>query len=63
MWYEIIFPVIVGVVGMMLGIKIGFEDLARDLYHQYRIKPEEFEYIASGEYFWKRLNPFSNDRQ
>lgn len=60
--YEIIFPIIVGIVGMMLGIKTGFEYLARDLYEQMRLKPEEYKYITSGEYFWKSFRIFNNDR-
>lgn len=59
---EFVFPIFIGVVGMMLGVKIGFEYLANDFYTQGRIKPEERSYIASMEYFWKSFNIFGDDK-
>lgn len=48
---EFIFPITVGVIGMLLGIKIGIERLANDLYSQNRLHPDERTYITSMEYF------------
>ena len=48
---EFIFPILVGVIGMLLGIKIGIEQLANDLYSQDRLHPDEHTYITSIEYF------------
>lgn len=48
---EYLFPILVGVVGMLLGIKIGIERLANDLYSQDRLHPDERTYITSMEYF------------
>lgn len=48
---EFIFPIIVGIVGMLLGIKIGIERLANDLYSQDRLHPDEHTYITSIKYF------------
>lgn len=48
---EYLFPILVGVIGMLLGIKIGIERLADDLYSQDRLHPDERTYIASMEYF------------
>lgn len=63
MWYEIIFPVIIGIIGMLFGIKLGFQCLAQDLFEQMKLRPEEYKYITSSKYFWKCFNPFNNDRQ
>lgn len=46
-----LFPILVGVIGMLLGIKIGIERLANDLYSQNRLQPDEHTYITSIEYF------------
>ena len=48
---EYLFPIFVGVIGMLLGIKIGIERLADDLYSQNRLYPNEHTYITSMEYF------------
>lgn len=48
---EYLFPIFIGVVGMLLGIKIGIERLANDLYSQDRLHPNERTYITSMEYF------------
>lgn len=48
---EYLFPILVGIVGMLLGIKIGIERLANDLYSQNRLHPDEHTYIISIEYF------------
>ena len=48
---EYLFPFIVGVIGMLLGIKIGIERLANDLYSQYRLHPDERTYLTSMKYF------------
>lgn len=48
---EFIFPIIVGIAGMLLGIKIGIERLANDLFDQSRISPNEHTYITSMEYY------------
>ena len=48
---EFIFPIIVGIAGMLLGIKIGIEQLANDLIDQNRISPREHAYMTSIEYF------------
>ena len=50
---DFIFPIIVGIAGMLLGIKIGIEQLANDLIDQNRISPREHAYITSIEYFKK----------
>lgn len=50
---DFIFPIIVGIVGMLLGIKIGIEQLANDLIDQNRISPREHTYITSIEYLKK----------
>ena len=48
---EILFTVFVGIIGMCLGIKIGIERLADDLYRQDRLHPDEHTYITSMKYF------------
>ena len=48
---EYLFPILVGIVGMLLGIKIGIERLADDLYSQDRLHPDEHTYITSIGYF------------
>ena len=48
---EYLFPILVGIVGMLLGIKIGIERLADDLYSQDRLHPDEHTNITSIEYF------------
>lgn len=48
---EFIFPIIVGIVGMLLGIKIGIERLADDLRDHSRISPNEHSYMTSMEYY------------
>lgn len=48
---EYLFPIFVGVIGMLLGIKIGIERLANDLYSQNRLHPDEHTYITSMKYF------------
>lgn len=48
---EYLFPILVGVIGMLLGIKIGIEQLANNLYSQDRLHPDEHTYITSMEYF------------
>ena len=48
---ECLFPFLVGVVGIFLGIKIGIERLANDLYSQERLHPDERAYITSMKYF------------
>lgn len=42
-----IIPIIVGVIGMLLGVKIGIERLAKDLLDQNRINLNEHAYITS----------------
>jgi hypothetical protein len=48
---EFICPIIAGIVGILLGIKIGIERLANDLMDQSRISPNEHTYMTSIEYF------------
>ena len=48
---DIILHLIVGIVGMLLGIKIGIERLADDLRDQSRISPNEHSYMTSMEYY------------
>ena len=48
---EYLFPILIGVIGMLLGIKIGIERLANDLIEQNRISPNEHAYMTSIEYF------------
>ena len=48
---EFLFHLLVGVVGIFLGIKIGIERLANDLYSQERLHPNEHIYITSVKYF------------
>ena len=48
---EYLFPIFVGVIGMLLGNKIRIERLADDLYSQDRLHPDEHTYITSIEYF------------
>lgn len=48
---EYLFSILVGIIGMLLGIKIGIERLANDLYSQDRLHPDEHTYLTSIEYF------------
>lgn len=48
---ECLFIILMGVVGALLGIKIGIERLANDLYSQDRLHSDEHTYITSIEYF------------
>ena len=59
--FELISLVLIGIIGMMLGIKAGIEYLARDLQEQGRLSPEECKYIISNEYFWKSFRLFDDD--
>ena len=47
---DIILHLIVGIVGMLLGVKAGIEKLSYDLYDQNRISIEEHTYITSIKY-------------
>ena len=58
---ELISLVLIGIIGMMLGIKAGIEYLARDLQEQGRISTEECNYITSGRYFWESFRLFDDD--
>lgn len=60
---ELIFAIIVGVLGMLMGIKLGIAHLAEDLLHQLRLKPEEYSYINSWEYFKKCFKLFDDDNE
>lgn len=47
---DIILHLIVGIVGMLLGVKAGIEKLSYDLYDKNRISIEEHTYITSIKY-------------
>lgn len=55
---ELIFTIIVGILGILIGIKLGISYLAGDLLHQLRLKPEEYSYINSWKYFKKCFKLF-----
>lgn len=60
---ELIIHILIGVIGVFLGIKVGFEYLSSDLYEQNRIGPNEYDYINSWKYFRKCFKFFDVDSE
>lgn len=58
---ELIICILVGIVGVFFGIKVGFEHLASNLYEQNRISLKEYNYINSWEYFKKCFKLYDNE--
>lgn len=59
---EYLFPILIGTIGMLIGIKIGIKYVVNELYTQSRVNSEEREYLTSLEYFWKSFNIFGDDK-
>ena len=58
----ILMQVVIGVIGILLGLKIGFEYLAIDLHKSNRLTKEEVKHITSNKYFWRIFKFFDNDK-